>query len=100
MNGTDPKLDRTQKRIQDGQSRGNPPFQDGAQVSVTISDGATATVSHKLGRKPTGYMPMGTSGDGVGSLVLESSSDKSVTFRLHVPSGAAATSHTYSLWIF
>lgn len=101
INGASPELDRAQRRIQDGYSRGNPPFAgEGAQRKLRITDTRTVTIAHKLGRKPQGYKELSRTGDGVGTLVLKNATAKQVEFELKVPAGAPATSHEYDLWFF
>lgn len=100
VNGTSPELDRAQRRIQDGQDRGRRPFDDGVEVELEIDDNTTKKVSHKLGRKPKGYMKMTEKGDGIGALQLVESSTRDITFKLSIPSGAPLTTHQYTIWVY
>lgn len=98
VNGTSPELDRAQRRIQEGYGRGNPPFQDGAQITVRITtDMPKLAVSHKLGRKLQGFKELTRTGDGAATLMMNSSTNKQAEFALK---GAAGVSHTYTLWVF
>ena len=101
VNGSGVALDRAQKRIQEGQRRGNPPFQEGADITVEISTATTPiTVGHKLGRKPQGFMVTSEEGDGVGSLQATDMGSKSITFALRVPVGAPATTSKYRVRVY
>lgn len=100
VNATEPSLDRAQKRIQDGIGRGNPPMNDGAEVSFTIDNNALRMIPHKLERKARGFQVISEQGDGVGSLQAVDFGTKAIRFRLRVPAGAPTTTITYKVWIF
>lgn len=101
VNATEPHLDRAQKRIQDGIGRGNPPMNEGAEVSVTISgDGEVKTVAHKLDRKARGFQIISEEGNGTGSLQAVELGTKSIRLALRVPTGASPTTIKYKLWVY
>jgi hypothetical protein len=105
-NGVSPELDRAQRRIQAGQERGNPVYQEGAEITLRITNDPAALalaqrkIAHKLGRKPQGFKEISRSGDGPGTLMLDGATGKQATFSLKTPAGASATTHTYKLWVF
>lgn len=100
VNGTAPDLDRAQRRIQDSQQRSQANDADGAELKLTISSASPKKIAHKLGRKPQGYSERSASGDGTGSLQMDESSSKDITFSLKVPTGAPTTTISYKLWVY
>lgn len=100
VNGTSVELDRAQRRIQDGARRGNPSFQDGAELSIKITSDSPLKVGHRLGHKPQGFMVIGESGSGVASLTATDMGAKSITFELSIPAGAPSTSKTYRIRVY
>ncbi len=100
VHGTDPALDRAQKRIQEAQSRGNPSVQEGADIEFEVTSGTPRTVSHRLGRKPQGFVVTSQRGAGAATLRSSDMGAKGITFELDVPTGSDPVTKSYKVRVY
>lgn len=102
VNATSPNLDRAQKRIQEGLGRGNPPMQDGAEISFSVTSPNPVTVPHKLGRKPRGWQVTGRESGSPAVLTMVEMGSKLITFLEQWQTSTPATYPVtkYKVWVF